>query len=106
VRVLFDQGVPEPLRQSLTQHNVSTAHERGWWTLTNSELLDVAEQEGYEVLVTTDTNLKHQQNLSVRRLGFVILRSTSWPRIQGSIGSVVAAINAATPGSYTEIEIP
>ena len=59
MRVLFDQGTPDPLRKSLTQHNVSTAYEKGWSKLRNGALLDTAEREGYEVLVTTDTNLTH-----------------------------------------------
>jgi len=58
MRVLFDQGTPDPLRKSLTQHNVSTAYEKGWSKLRNGALLDTAEREGYEVMVTTDTNLK------------------------------------------------
>jgi hypothetical protein len=53
VRVLFDQGVPAPLRESLTEHEVSTAYERGWSRLKNGELLDAAEREGFEVFVTT-----------------------------------------------------
>jgi len=106
VRVLFDQGTPVPLRESLKQHEVSTAYERGWSNLTNSELLDTAEQEGFTGFVTTDLNLKHQQNLSARRIAIVVLTSTSWPRIQGAIGTVVRAIDAATEGRYLEVEIP
>lgn len=106
MRVLFDQGTPVPLREALTQHEVSTAYERGWSNLTNGELLDAAEQEGFTVLVTTDLSLKHQQNLSARRIAIVVLTSTSWPRIQGAIGTVVRTIDAATEGSYLEVEIP
>jgi predicted nuclease of predicted toxin-antitoxin system len=106
VRVLFDQGTPVPLRQSLTQHQVSTTHERGWSRLRNGELLDAAEREGFELLVTTDSNLRHQQDLSARRLAIVVLRSTSWPRIQRALAAVVAAVSAAKPGGYTEVEIP
>jgi len=106
MRVLFDQGTPDPLRKSLTLHNVSTAYERGWAKLRNGELLDTAEREGYEVLVSTDTSLKYQQNLTARRTGVVVLLSTSWPRIQQVIPSIVAAIDAAVPGSYAEVEIP
>jgi len=54
VRILFDQGVPVPLRKFLKDHDVATAHERGWSKLTNGELLDVAEQQDYDVLVTTE----------------------------------------------------
>ena len=106
MRVLFDQGTPDPLRESLTLHRVSTAYERGWSKLRNGELLDAAEREAYEVLVTTDTSLKYQQNLTDRRIGIVVLLSTSWPRIQRVIPAVVAAIDAAVPGSYSEVEIP
>ena len=58
MRVLFDQGTPEPLRRALTQYEIVTAYERGWSKLKNGELLDAAEREGFEVFVTTDTNLK------------------------------------------------
>jgi len=106
VRVLFDQGTPEPLRHHLARHEVSTAYERGWSKLTNGQLLDAAEHDGYAVFVSTDSNLKNQQNLRARRLGIVVLLSTSWPRIQGVIGSVREAVDAAVPGSYREVEIP
>jgi hypothetical protein len=106
VRVLFDQGTPVPLRGSLTHHEVSTAHEQGWSTLKNGALLDVAEQESFDVLVTTDSNLKYQQNLKARRIAIVVLASTSWPRIQRALVKVVTAIDEATTGDYIEIEIP
>jgi hypothetical protein len=106
VRVLFDQGTPVPLRQSLTHHQVVTAYERGWSTLENGALLDVAERDAFEVLVTTDSSLKDQQDLTSRRIAVVVLLSTSWPRIQRVIAAVVNAVNAASEGSYTEIEIP
>jgi len=106
VRVLFDQGTPVPLRQSLTRHEIATAYERGWSNLTNGELLDTAEQEGFTVLVTTDLNLKYQQNLSARRIAIVALTSTSWPRIQRAVYAVIGAIDGASEGGYIEVEIP
>lgn len=65
MRVLFDQGTPVPLREALLDHEVSTAYERGWSTLKNGELLDAAEQNSFEVFVTTDSRLRYQQNLNV-----------------------------------------
>jgi predicted nuclease of predicted toxin-antitoxin system len=106
VRILFDQGTPVPLRDSLRQHEVATAFERGWSELTNGELLDAAEREGFTVFVTTDTQLKFQQNLTGRRIAIVALLTTSWPRIDRATAEVVRAITAATPGSYTEVTIP
>lgn len=63
MKILFDQGTPVPLRRSLPKHEVATAFERGWAALQNGELLSAAEAEGFEVLVTTDQNLRYQQNL-------------------------------------------
>ncbi len=94
------------MRQFLTQHEVATAYERGWSQLKNGTLLDAAEGVGFATLVTTDTNLRYQQNLSSRRLAIVVLTTTSWPRIQRAMDLVVHAVNAATAGSYTEVEIP
>lgn len=101
MRILFDQGVPNPLRHSLSAHEVTTAYEQGWSLLKNGELLKMAEEGGYELFVTTDTNLKHQQNLTSQRLGIVVLLSTSWPRMQRVLPSIAAAIESATVGTYT-----
>ena len=105
MRVLFDQGTPEPLRHVLTQHEVATAYERGWSKLTNGELLDAAENEGYAVLVTTDSNLGYQQNLERRRIVIVVLSTPSWPRIQRANTLVLRAVEHAAPGSYVEVAI-
>ena len=106
MRILFDQGTPLPLRALLLQHEVSTAFERGWSQLKNGELLDAAEREGYNVLVTTDSNLKFQQNLTARRIAVVVLLSTSWPRIQRVTAAITDAIDGCTHGSYVEVEVP
>ncbi|MDZ4717339.1 MAG: hypothetical protein SH847_02635 [Roseiflexaceae bacterium] len=61
MNILFDQGVPVPLRRALTNHGVVTVYEQGWSTLVNGQLLEVAEQQGFDVFITTDQNLKYQQ---------------------------------------------
>ena len=106
MRILFDQGTPVPLRQSLTQHDVTTVYECDWSRLKNGELLDAAEKQGFEVLVTTDSKLKYQQNLKFRRIAIVVLSTPSWPRIQRAVAEVAAAVDAACEGRYTEVEIP
>ena len=93
MRVLFDQGTPVPLRDHLSQHTVDTAFERGWSELVNGELLDTAEREGYHLLITTDRNLKFQQNLANRQLAIVVLLSTSWPRMQLRIEDIRTAVD-------------
>ena len=84
---------------------MSTAYELGWATLKNGELLAAAENSGFEVLVTTDTNLQYQQNLNQRKIAIVVLSTTSWPRIQKSIKDIVSAIDLATPNSYQSVAI-
>ena len=106
MRILFDQGTPVPLRQALTHHEVTTVYERDWSRLKNGELLDTAEKQGFEVLITTDSNLKYQQNLKSRRIAIVVLSTPSWPRIQRAVAKIVGAVDAASEGSYAEVEIP
>ena len=104
MRILFDQGTPVPLRASLPGHSVSTAFELGWSSLANGELLSKAEQGGFELLLTTDQNLRYQHNLSTRQIAIVVLRTTSWPRIRQQIEAVRAAVERAGVGSYEEVE--
>jgi hypothetical protein len=84
-------------------HQVETAYERGWASLKNGELIASAEQAGFEVFVTTDSNLRYQQNLNDRLLAIVVLKTTSWPRIQCGLDRVVHAVDESTPGAYLEI---
>jgi hypothetical protein len=103
MQVLFDQGTPVPLRRYLAPHVVVTVFEKGWSTLQNGELLRIAEHEGFEALVTTDQNLKYQQNLRERRIAIVVLMTTSWPRIKRNVSHVITVINSVKPGDYIEI---
>ena len=85
---------------------LETAYERGWSKLKNGELLDAADRENFAVLITSDSNLKYQQNLESRRVAVVVLSSPSWPRIQRALGSIVRAVDRASVGSYTEVHVP
>jgi hypothetical protein len=104
--VLFDQSTPAPLRHALNAHVVVEAIERGWERLENGALIDAAEAEAFEILVTADKNIRFQQNLIGRKIAIVVLGNAQWPVLRRYVDSVVAALNAATPGSYTEVEIP
>lgn len=105
MQVLFDQGTPVPLRSHLMLHTVSTAFERGWSSLANGDLLRAAEEAGFELLVTTDQNLRYQQDLSGRRIAILVLLSTSWPRIRLRLDAVVEAADGMTAGGYAEVAI-
>ena len=104
--ILFDQSTPAPLRHALSGHKVVEAFERGWDRLVNGVLLDTAEAEGFELLITADKNMRYQQNLTGRKIAIVVLGNAQWPVLRRYVDRVVAAVNAATPGNYIEVEIP
>jgi predicted nuclease of predicted toxin-antitoxin system len=106
MRVLFDQATPIPLRPFLQGHIVRTAAQEKWDRLRNGELLNVAETAGFDVLLTTDKNIRYQQNLAGRKIAIVVLGRQQWPDLQAHVQLVVAAVDAATPGSYAEVDIP
>ncbi|HEV2232781.1 MAG TPA: hypothetical protein VGV68_05175 [Terriglobia bacterium] len=104
--ILFDNGTHAPLRNALKGHVVVEAIERGWDRLLNGELIAAAEAAGFDLLLTTDQNICYQQNLKGRKIAFVVLGNQQWPTLRRYIERVVAAANAATLGSYAEVEIP
>ena len=106
MKVLFDQGTPVPLREFLSGHEVSTAYELGWSALRNGELLAMAEAGGFQVFVTTDNNLRYQQNLQERIIAIVVLSSTSWPLIQLRVADIKLAIDQAAASGFVEVLIP
>ncbi len=106
MKILFDQGTPVPLRNSLSGHTVQTAYEISWQELENGALIDSAEREGFDLLITTDQNLRYQQNLAGRRLAILVLKSTSWPRIRAHLSVIVSSVDQVGPGTYQEISIP
>lgn len=105
MKILFDQGTPAPLRRHLFEHSVDTAFEMGWSNVRNGELLDLAERDGYEVLITTDQQLRNQQNLSDRQIAVLVLLSTSWPRIKMRIDEIRKVLDPIRPREYQEISI-
>ncbi len=78
----------------------------GWSTLANGDLLAQAESHGFNVLVTTDRNLGHQQNLSQRCIAILALSTTSWPRIQRTTAVILEALSGLQAGAYVEVEVP
>ena len=104
--VLFDQSTPVPIRPFLKGHTVETAWQRGWEKLKNGDLLRAAEEAGFEVLVTPDKNIRYQQNLRNYTIAIIVLGNPQWPVLRHHVDRVVAAVNAAKPGTYCEVEIP
>ena len=83
--ILFDQGTPVPFRRSLSDHLVATA---------------------YELLITTDTNLRYQQNLTGRKIAILVLTTTSWPRIRQVTAEIQSTVAVIKAGDYQELIVP
>lgn len=104
--ILFDHGTPRSIARWLRGHTVVDAMTRGWDRFSNGALLKAAEEAGFDLLLTTDKNIRYQQNLKARRIAIVVLGNPQRPAVHRHIERVVDAVNAATPGSYAEVEIP
>jgi hypothetical protein len=76
----------------------------GWSTLSNGELLRQAEEQ-FDVLITTDSHLRSQQNLAARRLAILILPTTNWPRLQPEVATIANAVDKIQPGQYIELQL-
>jgi hypothetical protein len=104
MRVLFDQGTPAPLSLFLNSHTVTTVYEKGWSSTRNGDLLRLAHQKMFEVFLTTDQNLKYQQNITDCQIAIVVLPTTSWPVIQKHTAKIVAVLDSIAPGDFIEID--
>ena len=102
MRILFDQGVPLPLKSWLTSHEVETARQRGWSELLNGELLAAAQGARFELFITTDQNLRHQQDLSRFAIAVLILMVANWPALEPFASEIAAAVDKIQPRQYVE----
>lgn len=107
MRILFDKNVPVGVQRFLDNHQVWTFVQTGWPVqLENGELLKAAEQAGFDVMVTSDQNIRYQQNLTGRRLALLVLGSNIWPIVMNHDAEIAAKVDATTPVSYEFIEMP
>ena len=106
MRTLFDNGTPNPIARSLPGHQIAFARQIGWHELKNGELLKQAEEAGNELLLTSDKNIRYQQNLSGRKIAIIVLGNQQWPDVRLHLERIRAAVHAEKPGSYAEVEIP
>lgn len=107
MKILLDENVPQKLRLLVEgSHTVATAWFQGWSGLKNGALLDAAEEAGFELFITADQGLSFQQNLTGRKIALVVLSTNNWTFLRAHVGKIVAAVNAATPGSHAKVEVP
>lgn len=76
MKILFDACCPRPLRKYLTPHEVTTAQELNWEELKNGALLEKA-QARFDVMLSTDSNIEYQQQLTNYSIALIVLRSVT-----------------------------
>ena len=106
MRVLFDHNLPHKLRLALIplcQHSLVTTSFVGWGHLKNGELLSAADPD-FDVFITGDRTLVHEQNLGLRRLAIIVLSTNNWPIVRFHVSHILAAIDGALPGSFQTVD--
>ena len=106
MKILFDHGTPRSIARTLIGHQVTRAAQLGWHELGNGILIQSAEEAGYDLLLSTDQNIRYQQDLSHRKIAIVVLTDQQWPNVRLHLERISVAVNGAKPGSYVEVEIP
>jgi hypothetical protein len=106
MRILFDHGTPSGIARALSGHDIVEAIDRGWEQISNGELLAAAEEDGFDLLLTTDKNIRYQQNLTARKIGIVVPGNSTWRIVRLHLDRIRQIVNKTTPGNYVEIEIP
>lgn len=104
MKILFDECMPQPLRRRLAEFEISTAQEMGWGRVKNGDLLKLAEDK-FDAFLTSDQQLKYQQNLKDRKLAILVLSTNRWPQVKARTQEIIAAVLALKPGDYVELTL-
>lgn len=108
MKILFDHCVDRRLRRYLPSHEVKTTYEMGWAAYKNGALLAAAEEEGFEVFLTVDQNLQHQQNMTGRRIMVLILvvKSNRLDDLVPLVPHAEPVLQVIQAGQIIMVEIP
>jgi predicted nuclease of predicted toxin-antitoxin system len=105
MNILLDECVPWPLHKLLTGHACTTAQRRGWRSIKNGELLKLAEGE-FDLFITSDQNIRYQQNLAGRRIAILELSTNKIRRLQAAATLLQDTIASLRSGEFRSLEIP
>ncbi len=105
MKILLDECVPWPMHKLLEGHDCTTAQRRGWGGLSNGDLLRQAEGE-FDVFITSDQNLRYQQNLMGRRIIILELATNKLRRIQAAAPQILNTIAELKTGEFRHLDIP
>ena len=105
MKILLDECTPHVLKQLLTAFEIETVQDQGWAGIKNGTLLQLAE-ENFDVLITSDQNLKYQQNLAKRQLSVIQLPTNQVPLVIELAPQVQAVLSTIRTGELIEIPLP
>ena len=105
MRILLDECVPWPMHRLLTGHGCSTAQQHGWGGIKNGRLLQLAEKE-FDLFITSDQNVRYQQNLAGKRIAILELSTNKLRRIEAAAALIQSAIASIRPSEFRRLEIP
>jgi Domain of unknown function (DUF5615) len=105
VKILLDECTPRVVKKRLPALDIATVQDAGWGGLKNGDLLAAADAR-FDVFITTDKNLRHQQNLTKYRLAIVLLPSNQVPVVEKLIPAIVSALATVQPGDFIEVSFP
>ena len=103
MKILLDACTPRLLRRFLSNHSVATAQEMGWGGLKNGDLLRKAEGL-FEVFISTDQNLKYQQQVLGRKLAILVLPTNDWPTIRSKGAEISEKVGKLKPRDFVELD--
>jgi len=105
MKILLDECVPRPMHRLLAGHECTTAQQRGWGGIKNGDLLTVAQTQ-FDLFITSDQNIRYQQNLASRRIAILELSTNDLRRIGAAAVPIQTAVAAIRPAEFVKLEIP
>ena len=105
MKIVLDECVPWPMHKLLIGHQCESVQARGWGGIQNGELLRLCEGE-FDLFITSDQNIRYQQNLVGRSIAILELSTNDLHRIQAASTAIVAAVAAMQSGQFQKLEIP
>ena len=105
MKILLDECVPWPAHKLLVGHECKTAQQCGWAGITNGELLRLAEKE-FNLFITSDQNIRYQQNLANRQIAILEFSTNDLRRIQSASELIKTTITNLQPREFRRLEIP
>jgi hypothetical protein len=104
MRVLLDENIPHGVRSLLPEHEVFTVAYLNWVGMKNGQLLNAAEEAGFDVLITSDHSIPYQQNMAGRKLAMLMLSTADWNLLKVAVPRIAEVLSTVEPGSFTRVD--